>query len=73
MEWSISGDVKLQDCFTPMMSVASSGKEGSEIAWNFFKSRFQDIKEFAGGGNAWTLQTVIFACTSGFEFVFAFT
>ena len=67
MQWAISGEVKLQDCFTPMMSVSSSGKEGSAIAWDFFKSNFEEIKAFAGGGNAWTLQTVIFACTSGFS------
>ena len=67
LAWSIGGDVKLQDCYTPMMSVASSGKDGSNVAWEFFKSNFENIKAFAGGGNAWTLQTVIFACTSGFS------
>lgn len=67
MEWAVSSGVKLQDCYTPMLSVSSSGKDGADIAWHFFKTNFDRIKGFAGGGNAWTLQGVIVCCTGGFS------
>ena len=36
------------------------------MAWEFFKANFPRIQEFAGGGNAWTLQSVIVCCSYGF-------
>ena len=63
LDWSISGDVKLQDCYSPMLSVGSSGLEGANLTWSWFKDQFNKIKDFAGNGNAWMLQAVIASCT----------
>lgn len=64
MEWAISGEVKLQDCFYPMNSVSSSSSEGAQIAWSFFRDNFDRLKEMCSSTNAWTMQYMIMACTS---------
>jgi puromycin-sensitive aminopeptidase len=64
MEWSISGDVKLQDCFYPMTSVANSSREGVEVAWNFLKDNFDRLKSMTATANAWSMQYIIAACAS---------
>ena len=64
MEWAISGEVKLQDCFYPMTSVASSSAEGSQVAWSFFKDNFDRLNAMCSSANAWTMQYMIMACTS---------
>ena len=64
MEWAISGDVKLQDCFYPMTSVAGASAEGTKVAWSFFKDNFERLDAMCSSANAWTMQYMIMACTS---------
>eukprot|EP00916_Digyalum_oweni_P017738 GHVL01029228.1.p1 GENE.GHVL01029228.1~~GHVL01029228.1.p1 ORF type:complete len:376 (+),score=76.58 GHVL01029228.1:2-1129(+) len=45
LEYSISGEVKLQDFFYVAASVAASGREGAELCWDFFKENFKTIQE----------------------------
>ena len=45
LDWAVkSGEVKLQDFFYPMGSVAGS-LEGAEITWAYFQENFEYIKE----------------------------
>lgn len=64
MEWSVSGEVKLQDCFYPMTSVAGASAEGVQIAWSFYKDNFDRLESMCASANAWTMQYMITACTS---------
>ena len=67
MEWALSGDVKLQDLYQPMMSVSAAGAEGREVAWTFFKDNFAHIQEKVAKANIWTMTAIIVACTSKFS------
>mmetsp|Transcript_13709 Transcript_13709/g.19373 ORF Transcript_13709/g.19373 Transcript_13709/m.19373 type:complete len:883 (-) Transcript_13709:45-2693(-) len=51
LDWAIS-EVKLQDFFYPIMSVASSGKEGQELAWNYYKKNFEKLKKMLSSASA---------------------
>jgi hypothetical protein len=64
MEWAISGDVKLQDCFYPMNSVSGASAEGVQVAWGFFRDNFDRLNAMCSAANAWTMQYMITACTS---------
>lgn len=45
LDWAVkSGDVKLQDFFYPIASVASS-RAGSDLAWRYFQDNFAFIKD----------------------------
>lgn len=66
MEWSTSGEVKLQDFFYAMGSVSSSGKVGSEIAWSYFQSNFDKIKAMVGSASSSLMDACIVMCASGF-------
>lgn len=45
LDWAVkSGEVKLQDFFYPMGSVAGS-LEGAELTWKYFQDNFEYIKE----------------------------
>ena len=59
LEWAISGDVKLQDCFYALTSVATSANRGSDIAWEFFKNNFDRIKTFTSS-SSWTMQVMLY-------------
>mmetsp|Transcript_7191 Transcript_7191/g.14760 ORF Transcript_7191/g.14760 Transcript_7191/m.14760 type:complete len:905 (-) Transcript_7191:134-2848(-) len=66
MEWSISGDIKLQDFFYPMGSVSHSSNEGRHIAWEFFKDNFEAIKKFIGNASPSLMDAVIVSCAGGY-------
>jgi len=66
LEWSVSGEVKLQDFFYPMGSVGHSSKAGVEISWQFFQDNFDKIKDMIGKANASLLDACIVNCAGGF-------
>lgn len=66
LEWSISGDVKLQDFFYPMGSVGHSSRVGAEIAWQFFQDHFQTIRGMIGKGSPSLMDACIVNCAGGF-------
>jgi hypothetical protein len=66
LEWSISGDVKLQDFFYPMGSVGHSSRTGAEIAWQFFQDNFETIKGMIGKGSPSLMDACIVNCAGGF-------
>eukprot|EP01038_Epipyxis_sp_PR26KG_P009699 gene9699-13056_t len=45
MDWALkSGEVKMQDVFYPIGSTSSSGAEGAEMAWTYYKENFTEFK-----------------------------
>mmetsp|Transcript_22129 Transcript_22129/g.33663 ORF Transcript_22129/g.33663 Transcript_22129/m.33663 type:complete len:891 (+) Transcript_22129:120-2792(+) len=66
LEWSISGEIKLQDFFTPMGSVGHSSREGAEIGWQFFQDKFDEIRGMVGKANPSLLDACIVNCAGGF-------
>ncbi len=66
LEWTISGEIKLQDFFYPMGGVRSSSREGRHIAWIFLKKNFSAIKAMIGNANASLMDAVIVSCAGGF-------
>lgn len=67
LHWAISGNVKLQDCYTPMASVSGSSNGGPELAWKFFKDNLDAIKELLSTAIPWIMNSVIVACASKFH------
>lgn len=65
MEWTISGAIKLQDFFYPMMSVGSS-RVGREVSWNFLQEHLNDIKAMIGKASPSLMDGVINCCCGGF-------
>lgn len=66
LEWTISGEIKLQDFFYPMGSVRTSSLEGREIAWTFYKNNIKAVKDMIGNANSSLMDAVIVSCGGGF-------
>ena len=66
LEWAMSQEVKLQDFFYPMGSVAHSSKDGRDICWNFFQNNFESMREKIGKGSPSLLDACIVNCTGSF-------
>eukprot|EP00927_Polykrikos_kofoidii_P049844 TRINITY_DN43855_c0_g1_i1.p1 TRINITY_DN43855_c0_g1~~TRINITY_DN43855_c0_g1_i1.p1 ORF type:complete len:882 (-),score=207.18 TRINITY_DN43855_c0_g1_i1:132-2777(-) len=45
LEWTISGDIKLQDYFYPVASISTSSRAAGRMTWEFFKTNFPRIQE----------------------------
>jgi puromycin-sensitive aminopeptidase len=66
MEWSTSGEIKLQDFFYPMGSVGRSSRTGREISWQYMQDNFDKIKNMLVGASPSLMDTVIVMCAGGF-------
>jgi puromycin-sensitive aminopeptidase len=66
MEWSTSGDIKLQDFFYVMGSVGRSKRIGREIAWKYFQENFDKIKGMIGKASSSLMDACIVMCAGGF-------
>jgi puromycin-sensitive aminopeptidase len=66
LDWCTSGAVKLQDFFYPMSSVAGSGQEGAELAFDYMKKNFDRIHAMVKKGSPSLIMAVISYCCSGF-------
>lgn len=66
MEWSTSGEIKLQDFFYVMGSVGRSSKEGREISWKYFQDNFEKIKGMLGKAAPSLMDAVIVMCVGSF-------
>jgi puromycin-sensitive aminopeptidase len=67
MEWSTSGEIKLQDFFYAMGSVGSSGKEGRDISWQYFQENFQKIKKMIEKASPSIMNACIVMCAGSFS------
>lgn len=69
LDWAVkSGDVKLQDFFYPIGAV-SSNKEGSALAWAYFKEHAELIKGMLAKASPSLMDGVIVSCIRGFSTV----
>ena len=66
LEWTISGEIKLQDFFYPLGSVRSSSREGRQIAWTFFQQNFKAIKDMIGSASPSLMDAAFVSCGGGF-------
>ena len=66
MEWSTSGEIKLQDFFYAMGSVGRSGRVGRQVSWKYYQDNFSKIKGMIGSGNASLMDACIVMCAGGF-------
>ena len=67
LEWAISGDIKLQDFFYPMGSVSASGREGAQIAFDFFKTHTEQLRSMLSKASPSLMDAVIVNCCGGFS------
>jgi puromycin-sensitive aminopeptidase len=65
MEWSTSGEVKLQDFFYLMGSVGRS-KGGTEISWKYYQDSFVRIKGMLGKASSSLMDSCIVCCAGAF-------
>ena len=61
LDWALSGDVKLQDCFYPFFSVSESSFDGLQCCWDYFRSHFDVINAKVGNANAHMMESFISA------------
>jgi aminopeptidase N len=66
MEWSTSGDIKLQDFFYVMGSVGRSKRVGREIAWKYYQDNFEKIKKMIGKASSSLMDACIVMCAGAF-------
>ena len=66
MEWSTSGEIKLQDFFYAMGSVGRSSKEGREISWKYYQDNFDKIKDMLGLASPSLMAACIVMCAGSF-------
>ena len=66
MQWSLSGEIKLQDFFYAMGSVGRSDSDGRTVSWQFYQDNFGKIKEMLGKASASLMDAVIVMCAGGF-------
>jgi len=63
MEWSTSGEIKIQDFFFLMGSVGRSNKQGREISWKYFKDNVARIQEMLGKASPSLMNACIVFCS----------
>jgi aminopeptidase N len=66
LEWTCSGEVKLQDFFYTLGSIHRSNKVGMEMTWKYFQDNFDKLKAFVGKASASLFDAVIVYCCGGF-------
>jgi puromycin-sensitive aminopeptidase len=66
LEWSTSGEIKLQDFFYAMGSVGRSKREGREISWKYFQDNFAKVKDMVGNASASLMDACIIMCAGSF-------
>ena len=59
LDWCTGGDVKLQDFFYPIGSVARSGREGARVAWDYLREHFDRIRGLIATASASLMDAVI--------------
>lgn len=63
LEFAISGAVKLQDFFYAIGSVSQSCREARELAWIFFQSNFERIKDMVGSASTSLMDAcLVYSC-----------
>jgi puromycin-sensitive aminopeptidase len=66
MEWTTSGEVKLQDMFYAMGSVGRSKGGGRDISWKYFQDNFEKIRKMLETASPALMGATIVMCAGGF-------
>ncbi|KAG7368830.1 aminopeptidase [Nitzschia inconspicua] len=66
LDWTTSGEIKLQDFFYAIGSVSRSGKKGRVISWKYFQDHHQRLKEMLGNSNPSLMDAVIVMSAGSF-------
>mmetsp|Transcript_14162 Transcript_14162/g.34101 ORF Transcript_14162/g.34101 Transcript_14162/m.34101 type:complete len:891 (+) Transcript_14162:157-2829(+) len=66
MDWTTSGEIKLQDFFYAMGSVGRSGKVGRAVAWKYFQDNHKRLSEMLGQASPSLMDAVIVTCAGAF-------
>lgn len=59
LDWTTSGEVKLQDFFYAIGSVSGSGKQGREIAWTYFQANHERLQAMIANASPSLMDAVI--------------
>uniref|UniRef100_A0A7S4NEL5 Aminopeptidase n=1 Tax=Odontella aurita TaxID=265563 RepID=A0A7S4NEL5_9STRA len=66
MEWSTSGEIKVQDFFYAMGSVGRSSKRGREISWEYLKAQIERMEDMIGKGSPSLMDACVVSCAGAF-------
>jgi len=66
LQWSISGEIKIQDFFFIMASVSSSSGKGLDLAWTFLQNNVEEIRGMLKSASPSLMDAVISYCAGGF-------
>lgn len=67
MDWTTSGEIKLQDFFYAMGSVGHSGKVGRNISWKYFQDNHKRLQEMLGQASPSLMDAIIVMCAGSFS------
>ncbi|VEU39903.1 unnamed protein product [Pseudo-nitzschia multistriata] len=63
LDWTTSGEIKLQDFFYAIGSVSISGKEGRTITWEYFQEHHERLKGMVGTANPSLMDAcIVYSC-----------
>ena len=66
LDWSTSGEIKMQDFFYPVASLAGQNSENRLLVWQYFKDNFDKIFKLVETGSPFLFSAIISASASGF-------
>jgi puromycin-sensitive aminopeptidase len=66
LNWTTSGEVKLQDFFYAIGSVGRSNKEGREMTWQYFQDHHTRLANMLAQASPSLMDAVIVLCAGGF-------
>lgn len=66
LDWTTSGEIKLQDFFYAIGSVSRSGKQGRVISWKYFEDHHRRLKEMLGSSHPSLMDAVIVMSAGSF-------
>jgi puromycin-sensitive aminopeptidase len=66
LDWTTSGEIKLQDFFYAIGSVGRSGKVGREITWEYFQEHHKRLSDMVAQASPSLMDAVIVMCAGGF-------
>jgi puromycin-sensitive aminopeptidase len=66
LDWTTSGEIKLQDFFYAIGSVSKTGKDGRNLTWQYFKDNHERLKEMLGNSSPSLMDAVIIMSAGSF-------
>ena len=66
LDWTTSGEIKLQDFFYAIGSVSRSGKSGRDLSWQYFQDNHERLAEMLASASPSLLDAVIIFSAGGF-------